>query len=151
MSLGGRPKKEGGHKRFHVSFNKETREGLAKIRKEGKPISQFIENAVGPLIRQYDPGDSCEALNEIDCLLECKISSAVSRHDFEKVSALTAIGNALDPFRRLCRPTKGDTSENGKRWVKQCSCKNLQRKSEASNIWLREIAGWQKSDLGKQF
>lgn len=114
MSLGGRPKEEGGHKRMNVTLNNETREGLRKIKeKKGQARSKFIENALGPLIREFDPGDSCEALGEIDCLLQCRVSSAASKQDFEKAAALTAIGNALDPFRSLCRPTKEDATENG--------------------------------------
>ena len=125
MSLGGRPKEEGGHKRINVTLNNETHKGLTKIQKKGQTRSKFIENALGPLIRQYDPGDSCEALREIDCLLRCRISSAASQQDFEKAAGLAAIGNALDPFRSLCRPTKEDATENGKPRAKQCSCKAL--------------------------
>lgn len=130
MSLGGRPKEEGGHKRFSTTLNNETLEGLRKVKKKGQVRSKFIEIALGPLIRELDPGDSCKVLYEIDCLLGCRISSATSKQNFEKAAALTAIGNALDPFRSLCRPTKKDITENVNLRVRQCSCKAFLSETE---------------------
>ena len=113
-------------------------------------VRALNENAMGSLIRQFDPGNSCEVLSKIDCFLRCRMSSAMSKCDFEPVATLTAMGNTLESYRSLCRPAKGDAAENGKHWAKKCSCKHL-RKSEASSIWLREIEEWQKSDRDKRF
>lgn len=122
MSLGGRPKEEGGHEGINVSLNAETHRGLKKIQERGEARSKFIENALGPLIRQLDPGESCKALRRIDCLLKCEIASAVSKQDFEKTSALSAIGNVLEPFRTLCQRSDEDSIDHAKFAAKTCSC-----------------------------
>ena len=103
LSLGGRPREEGGHKAFNISINAETHKGLKKIHDKGGNRSKLVEEAIRPLIRQLDPGESCEVVGEIDRILHSEIVKAVSNYDFEKVAALATIGNRLSPFRSLCR------------------------------------------------
>ncbi|MGD0072417.1 MAG: hypothetical protein ABSB71_12765 [Candidatus Bathyarchaeia archaeon] len=110
---------------MNVSLNAETLKGLKKIQESGQARSKVIENALGPLIRELDPRESCEAVSKIDCLLQCEISSAVSKRDFEKVTSLTAIGNALGPSRSLCRPVKGNSADKAKTGKKTCSFNTL--------------------------
>lgn len=103
LSLGGRPKEEGGHKPINLSVNAETYKALEKIRYKGEYRSKFIEDAVRPLVNQLDPGESCEVLGEIDEILKSRIHSAVSKRNFEMATTLATIGNSLEPFRDLCR------------------------------------------------
>lgn len=56
MSLGGRPKEEGGHVTIHVSINRATAEGLKKV--EGGEKSKFIENALRPILQELDPPEA---------------------------------------------------------------------------------------------
>jgi len=103
LSLGGRPKEEDGHKPINVSVDVKTYEGLEKIRDMTGNRSKFIENALRPLIHQLDPGESCEVLDLIDTTLNCRITSALSKQDFEMAATLATMGNSLAPFRVLCR------------------------------------------------
>jgi hypothetical protein len=111
LSLGGRPKEEEGHRAKKVSLNLETCKGLEKINSGER--SSFIEKALCPVLRQYDPGESCGALGQIDKILQLEIESALSKGDFEKVAALAAIGNTIAPFTALCRTTSADDNTSG--------------------------------------
>jgi hypothetical protein len=113
MALGGRPKEEEGHKRKKFSLNKKTCKGLEKIAAGER--SKLIEKALCPVLRQYDPGESCETLGLVDKILTCEIETTVPTQEYEKVAGLTALANALAPFRDLCNvPSEGDTAMNGK-------------------------------------
>jgi len=103
LSLGGRPREEGGHKAFNISINAETHKGLEKIHDKGGNRSKLVEEAMRPLIHQLDPGESCEVMDRIDRVLNTEIVKAVSNYDFEKAATLATIGNSLSPFRSLCR------------------------------------------------
>ena len=110
MSLGGRPKEEDGHKPTNVSLNVKTLKGLKKI-SEGTR-SRFIEKVLDPHLRQLDPGESCQVLDQIDKTLRSEIITALSRRDFEKAATLSTMGNSLSEFRVLCRlPANGSANE----------------------------------------
>lgn len=118
MSLGGRPKEEGGHKGIHISLNAETYKGLEKIHDKDGNRSKFVEHAIHPHIRQLDPGESCRVLGLIDGILNCEIVSAISNQDFEKVATLATIGNSLTPFRGLCEILgRDDATESGEHYL----------------------------------
>jgi hypothetical protein len=51
VALGGRPKEQGGHKPYKLSFDKFTSDALEKIRKHGN-ISKFVEDRLKPELEQ---------------------------------------------------------------------------------------------------
>lgn len=108
MALGGRPKEEDGHTAKKISLNLKTCEGLEKI--ESGKRSSFIENALCPLLRQLDPGESCETLDQVNNILQRQIESALLERNFEKVAALAAVGNTLAPFSALCHASAKDNA-----------------------------------------
>jgi len=114
LASGGRPREEGGHKRLDISIDEQIYKALEKIHDKGENRSKFIENALRPLIRQLDPGESCEVLRKIDENLSMAMVSALQRKDFEKVVTLATIGNALAPFKDLCEP---DSTANSRELV----------------------------------
>jgi hypothetical protein len=121
MSLGGRPKEEEGHKSKRFSLDLKTCKGLEKISSGER--SKLIEKALGPVLRQYDPGESCEALGLIDRTLDCEIDSALSKQDYEKATALATLANSLTPFRNLCNlPDEGNSDRNKRKLV---SCRRI--------------------------
>jgi len=112
MTIGGRPKEEGGHRRLQISLDEETYKALEKIRERNQNRSKFIENALRPNILQLDPGESCETLHEIDQLLWTETFSAILKKDFDKVATLATVGSVLAPYRDLCRESdSGDAME----------------------------------------
>lgn len=127
LSLGGRPREEGGHKGIHVSLDAEIYKGLEKIHDEGGNRSKLIENAVRPHIHQLDPGESCKVLALMDKTLNCEIVSALSKQDFEKATTLAAIGDSLTPFRCLCQISGDNNScgSNGCTSKSQTKLKNI--------------------------
>lgn len=56
MSLGGRPKEEGGHRAIRISINEFIAKGLEKVEKGEK--SKFIENVLKDTIEGMDPPDA---------------------------------------------------------------------------------------------
>jgi hypothetical protein len=46
LTIGGRPKEEGGHKAWNLTLNKETSDILEKIGKHSLNRSEFVEEAV---------------------------------------------------------------------------------------------------------
>jgi hypothetical protein len=109
MALGGRPKEEEGHSTKRFTLNQEACKGLDKIVKGER--SKFIEKAVCPVLRQLDPGESCETLGLVDRVLDCEIESASSKGNYEKAAALATLANSLAPYRNLCRVSDGDDAE----------------------------------------
>lgn len=98
MALGGRPDEEGGHKPLKISINKFVSEALEKIDNK----SQFIEQAVEPILKQLDLGESCSFIHQIDVQLQQEITDATKNKNFEKIMALSHIARSLKPYRQLC-------------------------------------------------
>jgi len=130
MSLGGRPKEEEGHTPKRVSLDQEACKGLEKISIGER--SKFIEKALRPLLKQLDPGESCKFLGLLDRVLDCGISSALSKQDYEKATTLATVADSLAPFRNLCRVSDENNSvQSGKRELgpierhKNVSCRRI--------------------------
>jgi hypothetical protein len=77
LSLGGRPKEEGGHKAWKLSLNKMTTEGLKKIREGGGNASKWIEKQLKPEIENLDPGEASVEIWRFEIHLNRKISEAL--------------------------------------------------------------------------
>lgn len=101
MALGGRPKEEAGHKPLKISVNKFVSEALEKIDNK----SQFIEQAVEPILRQLDPGDSCGFIRRVDVQLQREIMDATRNKNFGKVMTLGYFARWMEPYRQLCATT----------------------------------------------
>jgi len=99
MSLGGRPKEEGGHKDYHLTFNKTTSEALEKVRKGDTKISAFIEKSLKPDIDNLDPGEVSVYVWQYEVYLSLKVSEALMEDNPGKAKALTTILVALKEYR----------------------------------------------------
>ena len=112
MSLGGRPKEEGGHTRVRISLNKLVKEALEKLPKGSR--SRFIEEVLTPVVEQWDPagspGPACEVLTWIDNVIHDKIHQEIvlasKVGDYKRAGALSdyarALAEASKPYRVLC-------------------------------------------------
>lgn len=113
----GRPKEGGGHRPLKVSLDAEIRKALDKVRKR-TPVSQFIEDVIRPLARQFDPGPSSPIAKDILHKINSEREEAFKRADYEKTVALDflllQIKPVLDPFISMSEPDAGELqSERG--------------------------------------
>lgn len=113
----GRPKEGGGHKPLKISLDAEIRNALDKVRKR-TPVSQFIEDVIRPLARQFDPGPSSPIAKDILHKINSEREEAFKRADYEKTVALDflllRIKPVLDPFISMSEPGAGELqSERG--------------------------------------
>lgn len=102
MSLGGRPKEEGGHKDWHLTFDKVTSEALEKIRNGGGKASEALEKAFKPIAEKYDPGELSIHIWRYEVYLSQQIIKATEQGKPEDVQGLGALASALKDFRSLC-------------------------------------------------
>jgi len=98
LSLGGRPKEEGGHKPLRISVNKFVRDGLKKVGNK----SQFLEKVAQPVLEKMDPGEASFFLWQIDVYISQGIIKAAREENFKQVSALSWLANSLEDARKLC-------------------------------------------------
>jgi len=103
MSLGGRPKEEGGHTPLKITVNEFTRQALEKVDNK----SQFLEKAVKPLLEQLDPGPACNFIQQVDEQINGEINQALKNNDYDKIQTFANIAESLKDYRKLCElPTK---------------------------------------------
>ena len=123
MALGGRPKEEGGHRAWKLSFNKLTTEGCEKIQKGSGNISKWIEKQLKPEIENLDPGEASVEIWRYETYLNQRISQALIEDKPGKAKALTSILVALKDFRNLCGLSPLDpkllSTETASLWKKQ--------------------------------
>jgi len=104
MSLGGRPKEEGGHKPLKISVDDFVYNALNKVRNKSK----FIEKSIRPILKQFDPGEACKTLTKIDKMISQEIIKATEERNYDQVAALVALYNSFGDYRELCSPSKVD-------------------------------------------
>lgn len=102
MTLGGRPKEEGGHKDWHLTFNKITSNALEKIRKKKGKASEVLEKAFEPIAEKYDPGELSIHIWRYEVYLSQEIIQAAQEGKTESVQALAALANAVKDYRSMC-------------------------------------------------
>lgn len=103
MTIGGRPKEEGGHKPINLSVDYETFNVLGKMGGKGENRSKFIESIFRPHIKQLDPDPSCKVISQIDSILNNAMDSALQDKDFEQLATISMIATHFEPFRYLCK------------------------------------------------
>lgn len=69
MTLGGRPKEEGGHTATNLSLNHHVRRCLDKIMENGGNASQFAEKYLEGPCTHLDPGAACTVVSKIKEIL----------------------------------------------------------------------------------
>ena len=131
MALGGRPKESGiGHRRFNFSIRNDIYEMLKKV----PDRSRFIESKITPVLKQMDPGPSCEFLKRVDEFGTHTLRKAILDKDFEKVIAIASMMYDLDDYRALCYAEqfldKKNCEEAGGKWEDGvCEIRGLESKS----------------------
>lgn len=98
MTLGGRPKEEGGHTPLKITVNDFVYSALSKVENKSK----FIEETIRPILEQFDPGDMCQIVSEIYEKISQEIIYATEEGEYDKVAALAAFANSLEDYRKLC-------------------------------------------------
>ena len=101
-SYSGRPKEEGGHKDWHLTFNKVTTEACEKVRRRGGNVSKFIEDRLKSEIENLDPGEISVYVWAYEIFLSEKMVEALQEDKPGKVKAIASIMVALKDFRSLC-------------------------------------------------
>ncbi len=100
MTLGGRPKDGPGHRAFNLSLREDLYAMLEKV--EPTHRSNFIEQHVGPVLEQLDPGPACGLLREIDERATERLLRAHSEGDYAEAMTIEAIMLRLQDYRALC-------------------------------------------------
>jgi len=129
MSLGGRPKEEGGHTPLKISVNKFVKEALEKVDNK----SQFIEETVKPILEQLDPGPACKIIEQVDEKIEEEINHALKNKDYKKIQALANMAEAWKDYRSLCelpsisspKPSDGNRTDSREEIERLRELKNL--------------------------
>jgi hypothetical protein len=98
LSLGGRPKEEGGHKPLKISVNKFMSEALEKVDNK----SRFIEKAVTPLLKQLDPAEASVVFWHIDAYIKQEAIKAIKKGNYQLASALSWMAYRFEDERKLC-------------------------------------------------
>ncbi len=98
ITLGGRPKEQGGHKTLNISVDKFVAEALAKVDNK----SQFIEKVARPVLEQLDPGEASVFLWQIDVYISQQIITATQNQNFNQAQALSWLASQLEDARKLC-------------------------------------------------
>lgn len=109
MSLGGRPKEEGGHRTIHVSINEFTAKGLEKVEKGKK--SEFIENVLQDTLKGMDPPEatvrakprSDDWLKVVEVKISEEICRAITARDFREIRYILRRIRKEKPVRRTVR------------------------------------------------
>ena len=117
MTSGGRPKDGPGHRSFNMSIREDLFDMLKKVPANHR--SDFIEQKIGPVLEQTDPGPACEVLWQIDRIANKSLFEAHSKGDYAKAMAIDAMMHDLEDYRALCSETgydKKDCEDKGGRW-----------------------------------
>jgi hypothetical protein len=112
MSYGGRPKIGSGHKPLNLSIEFDVLDKLEKVPNK----SEFVEEAITPLLEQLDPGPSCPFLHAVDGLAQQELVKAALRKDFAKVSTIGSMMNSWRDYRLLCVDNRVDCESAGGLW-----------------------------------
>ena len=98
LQIRGRPKEQGGHRHLNVSMDDETLQALKKVSNKSK----FIEEKIGPILRQMDPGPACKNVVHVLNYISDEVVKAVGGGHYEKAMALSDMANSLKDYRDLC-------------------------------------------------
>lgn len=102
MTIGGRPKIEGGHTPTRLTLNAEVHECLRKISDQGGNRSRFVEMYMEAPCRQLDPGPACKRVSMIQQLLDDGLHSALQDGDYAGMQVLSKIREAIQPAVAVC-------------------------------------------------
>ncbi len=147
MALGGRPKEEGGHKPFKLSFDKFTSQALEKIREGNGNISGFVESELSPVLKQLDPGESSIHIWRIEQYLAGRIIDAASNGEFETVKALGSIGNALKDYRKLAGIPPSDSEIQQSAYAQYSDMEPMRALKVARIDWVLSNVNWNSMSL----
>ena len=144
----GRPKEGGGHRPLKISLDAEIMKALEKVKKNG-PISQFIEELIRPMARQFDPGPSSHVALEILNKITSERDEANKREDFEQVVALDflllKVRPVLGPFISMSEPDAGPPSKRKRAIARDETVASPKAKPLAESAFSEE---YRKATLG---
>jgi len=102
MTIGGRPKEEGGHTATKLSLNHNVRRCLVKIMENGGNASQFAERYLEGPCKHLDPGQACAALSKIKQILDDELASAYRDGDYSKMQVFAEMRGRIQPDVAAC-------------------------------------------------
>jgi len=101
LSLGGRPKEEGGHQPIKLSLNKFTRSALKKVKDGEGNLSKFVEEELRPTLEKLDPNEASIHVWRIEQYLSQQIIEETQKGNVETAKAIGSIAVAIENFRKL--------------------------------------------------